>query len=166
MRIHPNKLISTSHIRVDSFQWRMSHKSSDGRFWAFWSSADARVSTSRSVRSQCQLLQCQFYVFQSSWAWPWYVQLNESVCWVGYSFKKIYITRAGVALCLARLCWTTILFLVGFWIITPAFNRSGPGCSLGELWPVSDILACPDDRFSSEELLLWHCCCWNLLLSL
>lgn len=65
-------------------------------------------------------------------------------------------TLAGVALCLDLLCCALARFLL-FWII-PTANLSPevPVTSLGELLPVSDMLACPEDLFSSDELLL-HC---------
>lgn len=79
-------------------------------------------------------------------------------------------TLAGVALCLLRFC--PDLFLPFLWV-TEADKRSSSGtefscCGLCALWwrcggelllvcpPVSDMLACPDDRFSSDELLPVH----------
>lgn len=84
------------------------------------------------------------------------------------SFEKD--TLAGVALCRLRFC--PDLLLPFLWV-TEADKRSSSGtefscwglCALwwrcgGELllvWPpVSDMLACPDDRFSSDELLPVH----------
>lgn len=79
-------------------------------------------------------------------------------------------TLAGVALCRLR-PWPERL--LPFLWVTDADNRSSSGTAfscwgLWDLWwrcggelplvwpPVSDILACPDDRFSSEELLPVH----------
>lgn len=65
------------------------------------------------------------------------------------------LTLAGVALYLERPCCEPALFLAGL-CVTPAVSLS-----LGELlWPpVSDILAWPEERLSSEELVPQCCCC-------